>query len=196
MLRWFLDADDNEDSPHIWLLLFGPCSLKFAYKFIPWYLHYVDKLTNKKYAKTINLLCAGKNVFVKYQAQGGFNPNPLAHALAEYKLSALQASISEENTINVTTQQFITAKNQAAHWNSVVKHTHHCVRAICSCKIRLRWCLLEYEQSSTESVWLDRLATLRFARSNLAKLHKNWECAWSTQENFQFFIMYRTPANV
>jgi len=27
--------------------------LKFACKFIPWYLHLVDKLTNKKYAKTI-----------------------------------------------------------------------------------------------------------------------------------------------
>jgi len=27
-----------------------------------------DKLTSKKYAKTVNLQCAGKNVFVKYQA--------------------------------------------------------------------------------------------------------------------------------
>jgi len=49
--------------------------MKFACKFIPWYLHYVDKLTSKKYAKTINLLCAGNTVFVKYQAQGGGNPN-------------------------------------------------------------------------------------------------------------------------
>jgi len=40
------------------------------------YFHYlVDKLTSKKYAKTINVLCAGNKVFVKYQAQGGgFNP--------------------------------------------------------------------------------------------------------------------------
>jgi len=57
------------------------------------------------------IICAGNTVFVKYQAQGGVSPNPpLAHALAEYKLSAIQASISEENTINATTQQFITAK--------------------------------------------------------------------------------------
>jgi len=28
------------------------------------------------YAKTINIFCADKNVFVKYQAQGGVNPNP------------------------------------------------------------------------------------------------------------------------
>jgi len=37
-------------------------------------------------------------------------PSHLAHGFAEYQLSALQASISEVNTINATTQQFITAK--------------------------------------------------------------------------------------
>jgi len=26
---------------------------------VPWYLHLVDKLTSKKYAKTINPFCAG-----------------------------------------------------------------------------------------------------------------------------------------
>jgi len=40
----------------------------------------------------------------------GLTPTPLAHALAKYKLSAIQTSISEENTIKATTQQFITAK--------------------------------------------------------------------------------------
>ena len=40
----------------------------------------------------------------------GVTLTPLAHALAEYKLSALQGSISEENTSNATIQQFITAK--------------------------------------------------------------------------------------
>jgi len=39
-----------------------------------------------------------------------------------------------------------------------VKQTHHCVRAIYSCKMKLRLCLVEYEQSSIESVRLDRLA--------------------------------------
>ena len=73
-------------------------------------MHYVDKLTNKKYAKTINLLCVGNKVSVKYQAQRGLTQTLLAHALVKYQLSALQASISEENTINATTQQFITAK--------------------------------------------------------------------------------------
>jgi len=29
------------------------------------------QLTSKKYAKTINFLCPGNKVFVKYQAQGG-----------------------------------------------------------------------------------------------------------------------------
>ena len=36
----------------------------------------LDKLTSKMYAKTINIFYADKNVFVKYQAQGGVNPNP------------------------------------------------------------------------------------------------------------------------
>jgi len=38
----------------------------------------------QKYAKTVNPLCAGNKVFVKYQAHGGVNPNPhpLAYALA------------------------------------------------------------------------------------------------------------------
>jgi len=35
------------------------------------YLHQVDKLTSKKYAKAINLFCAGNNFFVTYQTQGG-----------------------------------------------------------------------------------------------------------------------------
>jgi len=30
----------------------------------------------QKYAKTSNLLCAGKKYFVNYQAQLGVNPNP------------------------------------------------------------------------------------------------------------------------
>ena len=35
------------------------------------------QINKQKYVKTINLLfllCAGNKVFVKYQAQGGFNP--------------------------------------------------------------------------------------------------------------------------
>jgi len=41
------------------------------------------QINKKKYAKTINLLCPGNKVFVKYQAQGGFNPQPhLVYALA------------------------------------------------------------------------------------------------------------------
>jgi len=42
------------------------------------------QINKKKPAKTINLLCAGNKVFVKYQAQEGVfntNPAPLAYAL-------------------------------------------------------------------------------------------------------------------
>jgi len=58
------------------------CSLKFSCKFLPWYLHLVDKLTSKKYAKTINIRCAANKVFLKYLAQWGVNPTHLlAYAL-------------------------------------------------------------------------------------------------------------------
>jgi len=41
------------------------------------------QIDKQKYAKTINLLCAGNKVFVKYQAQAvGVQPqSPLAYAL-------------------------------------------------------------------------------------------------------------------
>jgi len=35
------------------------------------------KRTSKKYAKTINPLCASDEVFVKHQAQGGLTPTPI-----------------------------------------------------------------------------------------------------------------------
>jgi len=50
------------------------CSMVFAIS---------RKINKQKYAKTVNLFCAGNKVFVKYQAQGGvLTPNPpLAYAL-------------------------------------------------------------------------------------------------------------------
>jgi len=37
---------------------------------VPWYLHEIDKLKGKNYAKKIDLICPSNKVFVKYQAQG------------------------------------------------------------------------------------------------------------------------------
>jgi len=57
----------------------------------------------------------------------------------ECKLSALQVRISEENKLNPTTQQFITAKisgcalKQRSKTHSIIAH---CVRAIYNCKIK------------------------------------------------------------
>jgi len=48
----------------------------------------------------------------------------------EYKVSALQVRISEENKLNATTQQFITAKTSGCAFKQESKHTHHGVRAI------------------------------------------------------------------
>jgi len=46
-----------------------------------------DKITSKNYGKTINILCAGNKVFVKYQVQWwGFDPKPLAYALVHMHL--------------------------------------------------------------------------------------------------------------
>jgi len=39
-----------------------------------------------------------------------------------------------------------------------VKHTHHCARAIHNCKMKLRYCLVVYKQSSIITVRLDWLA--------------------------------------
>jgi len=41
-----------------------------------------QQINKQKYAKKINLLCAGANVFVTYQTkEEGVNANPLAYAL-------------------------------------------------------------------------------------------------------------------
>jgi len=82
--RWFMNADDNSDSHQNLIITFWPiCN-------VPWNLHAnlfrcirINKLTSKKYAKTINLLCEGNKVFVKYHAkEGGFHPQPpFAYAL-------------------------------------------------------------------------------------------------------------------
>jgi len=66
--------------------------------------------------------------------------------------------MSEENAINATIQQFISTKISDCALRQGSKKTHHCVLAIHSCKMRLRWCYVEYEQSSIESVSLDRMA--------------------------------------
>jgi len=56
----------------------------------------------------------------------------------EYKLLALQVRISEKNILNAATQQFTTAKISGCPLKQGVKHTHQCVRAIYSYKVRLR----------------------------------------------------------
>jgi len=42
-----------------YILLFGPFTMFFE---LCMQIHYVGKLTSKKYAKTINLLCAGNKI--------------------------------------------------------------------------------------------------------------------------------------
>ena len=91
----------------------------------------------------------------------------------EYKLSALQVTISEENKLNPRTQQFIIAKIPGCALKQGSK-THSSLRqsnlhrknqaALMSCPIRA----VEHRKCA---------ARLSEPRSNLAELHKNWECA-------------------
>jgi len=73
---------------------------------------------------------------------------------------------------------------------------HHCVRPIYSCKMRLRWCLVEYELSSIQCVAGPAGAHPGLQDRIFLHKNKNWECAWSRpRKKTQFFIMYSSPAN-
>ena len=106
----------------------------------------------------------------------------------EHKLSALQGRRPEQNTaLNAKTEQFITAKLSGIALNRGVEHTHCCASAFHKCKnIRLRKCLVE-NQTSREGMRLG-WRTPRVDSLKLAKVHKNWACAWRTQENFRFIL--------
>ena len=104
------------------------------------------------------------------------SPYFMSHC-TEYKLWALQVRLSEKNTINATTQQFISTKISG-----------------CALKQRNETLIPTSEQftiaksgcakvSSNTSSWALKVCswtgwrTPWFARSNFTKLHKNWECA-------------------
>jgi len=82
-------------------------------------------------AKFVNIICIFFNTH---------SPYFMCHC-TEYKLSALQVRISEEHTLNATTQQFINAKISGCTLKPGVKHVHHCVTASYNCKMRLRYVL-------------------------------------------------------
>jgi len=102
---------------------------------------------------------------------------PIFHC-TEYKLLALQVRLSEYNTINATTQQFITGKMSGYALKQGSK-THSSVRqnnlqlegALMSCRMRA----VEHRKSApglagAYPCLIDRILLV-------AKLHKNWECA-------------------
>jgi len=106
-----------------------------------------------------------------------YSPYFMCHC-TDYKLSALQIRISEENKLNATTQQLITAKISGCMLKQGRK-THSSLgqnnlqlqneTALMSCWIRA----VEYRNCAAGLAGAPR----RFARSNLAKLHKKCECA-------------------
>jgi len=100
------------------------------------------------------------------------SPYVMCHC-TEYKLLVLQFRISVVSKRNASTQEFITAKFLLRVEGE--ENTHHCVRAIYICNIRLRWCLVECEQSGV-SVWLDWLTHTRVCKI---------ESCWTTQQGCQ-----------
>jgi len=94
-----------------------------------------------------------------------------------------------ENELNPTTQQFITAEVSGFALKQRSKAHVTASEQFTSAK----WGCAK-ASSNKSSRALKACGWARFARSNLAKLHKNWDCVWSTQENFRFFVMYRSPA--
>jgi len=103
------------------------------------------------------------------------HPLTLFHC-TEYKLLALQVRLSEYNTLNATTQQFITAKISGwtlKQWSK----THSSIRqssfqlqkeaALMSCRMRA----VEHKKVAGVCPCLQDRTLL------VVKLHKNWECA-------------------
>jgi len=85
--------------------------------------------------------------------------HPLPSFYAALKLSAVQVRLSEENTLNATTQQFITAKisgcalKQGSKTHSLTRQSNFEPQ-----NEAVLMSLVEYDQSSIEKVRLDWLA--------------------------------------
>jgi len=75
-----------------------------------------------------------------------------------------------------------------------VKHIHHYVKASYNCKIRLRECLVEYEQSSI-GVRLDWLAHNRVCKIESCQTTQELRMRIKYARKLSFFVMYRSPAN-
>jgi len=115
----------------------------------------------------------------------------------EYDQSTLQVRTSEENILNATTQQFITAKISGCALKQGSK-THSSLR---QSNLQLQneapLMFLSHTSSGAQkvcgwTVW----RTPRFARSNLAKLYTRIENAHKVRKkNFIFFVIYRSPEN-
>jgi len=97
---------------------------------------------------------------------------------AKYKLSALQVRISEENALNATTQQFITAKISGCALKQGSKTRSSLRQSNLQLQNEAALILSNTSSGLEHKVWgWSGWRTPPFARLNFAKLHKNWECA-------------------
>ena len=103
------------------------------------------------------------------------------------KLSALQVRISEENKLNATTQQLTTAKISGCILKQVSKTSSTGSEQFTTAK----WGCANVLLNTSSGVWKvcswTGWRTPRFARSNLAKLHKNCKCALR-KNTFNFLL--------
>jgi len=73
-------------------------------------LHLSRQITSKKYAKTVNLLCAGNELFVKYQAEGGgFNPKPPPCVRPWKRLNSTH--------LQLRTKRYLQKTSSSNYWN-------------------------------------------------------------------------------
>jgi len=72
---------------------------------------------------------------------------------------------------------------------------YQCVRAIYNWKMRLRWCLVEYQQSSIQSVGLVWLAHTPVWKIESFSNYTRIENAHKVRKKISIFVLYRSPAN-
>jgi len=106
----------------------------------------------------------------------------------EYNLLALQVRLSEENTVHRTLRYTVrNCKNirrcvKAREYNTLINSSEQFTAENWGCANVLSNMSSRAQSKCGWTGW----RTPRSEKSNLAKLHKNWECAQSTPENFRF----------
>jgi len=118
--------------------------------------------------------CLWRHNFTSYSC---FQINVLANLLTHYAYSSTRTLLI----------LCVIALNINYQRSKGVKHTHHYIRVIYNCKIRLRECLVKYEQSSI-GVRLDWLAHTRVCKIESCQTTQELKMRKSSWETFVFLF--------